>query len=98
MATLTVQEQRPAGTAHGHASSAGELIGVDRLSKVYETGREPVIALEEIDFRVDEGQFVAVVGPSGCGKSTLLKILAGLIPASKGEARLRGTAIAGPRR
>src|SRR5438128_2912407 len=38
------------------------------------------------------------VGPSGCGKSTLLKILAGILPASSGDARLRGTLIDGPRR
>jgi len=40
----------------------------------------------------------AVVAPSGCGKSTLLKILAGILPASSGDARLRGTLIDGPRR
>ena len=39
-----------------------------------------------------------MVGPSGCGKSTLLKILAGILPASSGDARLRGTLIDGPRR
>ena len=55
-------------------------------------------ALDQISFAVGEGEFVAVVGPSGCGKSTLLKILAGLLPTSSGEARLRGTPIAGPRR
>jgi NitT/TauT family transport system ATP-binding protein len=57
-----------------------------------------VRALEAVTFSVSEGEFVAVVGPSGCGKSTLLKILAGLLPTSSGEARLRGTPIAGPRR
>src|SRR5207244_11731770 len=57
-----------------------------------------VHALEQISFSVSEGEFVAVVGPSGCGKSTLLKILAGILPPSKGEARLRGTPITGPRR
>ena len=75
-----------------------ELIAVDGLSKVYETRSGRVTALEGIRFAIDEGQFVAVVGPSGCGKSTLLKILAGLIPASQGEARLGGTPINGPRR
>ena len=40
----------------------------------------------------------SIVGPSGCGKSTLLKILAGLLPASAGEALLNGTPIDGPRR
>ena len=56
------------------------------------------MALEDIDFSVDDGEFVSIVGPSGCGKSTLLKILAGLLPASQGEAELRGTPIDGPRR
>jgi NitT/TauT family transport system ATP-binding protein len=84
--------------ATGVRPGGRELIAVERLSKVYQTGREPVVALEDIDFRVGEGQFVAIVGPSGCGKSTLLKILAGLIPASAGEARLQGTRIEGPRR
>jgi NitT/TauT family transport system ATP-binding protein len=47
---------------------------------------------------VGEGEFLSIVGPSGCGKSTLLKILAGLMPASSGEALLNGTPIDGPRR
>jgi len=71
---------------------------VGRLSKRYDTARGPVPALDDIDFTVGEGEFVAVVGPSGCGKSTLLKILAGLIPATSGGAELRGSPIAGPRR
>src|SRR5690349_21530040 len=98
MATLTLGEQRSAGPPTAPAGDGRELIGVHLLSKVYQTGRAPVVALDNIDFTVGEGQFVAVVGPSGCGKSTLLKILAGLLPASKGEARLQGTPIAGPRR
>src|SRR5690349_8183117 len=98
MATLTLGEQRSAGPPTAPAGDGRELIGVHLLSKVYQTGRAPVVALDNIDFTVGEGQFVAVVGPSGCGKSTLLKILAGLLPASKGEARLQGTPIEGPRR
>jgi NitT/TauT family transport system ATP-binding protein len=74
------------------------LIAVDRLSKIYHTRTGLITALEDIDFAIGEGQFVAIVGPSGCGKSTLLKILTGLIPASQGQARLRGTPIVGPRR
>src|SRR5262245_63973395 len=41
---------------------------------------------------------MSIVGPSGCGKSTLLKILAGLMPASGGEALLNDVPITGPRR
>jgi NitT/TauT family transport system ATP-binding protein len=75
-----------------------EAIAVNRLSKSYATRDGAVVALDRTTFSVGEGEFVAVVGPSGCGKSTLLKILAGILPASSGEARLRSTVIAGPRR
>jgi NitT/TauT family transport system ATP-binding protein len=81
-----------------NGTSGMALIAVTGLSKTYRTRAGMVSALEAIDFSIREGQFVAIVGPSGCGKSTLLKILAGLIPASQGEARLRGTPIQGPRR
>jgi NitT/TauT family transport system ATP-binding protein len=74
------------------------LIVVNDLRKVYGTRTGPVIALQDIRFAIEQGEFVALVGPSGCGKSTLLKILIGLIPASQGEARLCGTAVTGPRR
>ena len=75
-----------------------EAIAVRELSKLYPTRDGRVSALERITFRVGEGEFVAVVGPSGCGKSTLLKILAGILSTTSGEALLRGTPIAGPRR
>src|SRR5919198_4912118 len=80
------------------AGSPGEAIAVRELQKEYQTSRGSVLALDDIDFTVAEGEFVAIVGPSGCGKSTLLKILAGLLPATRGEVTLRGTAVEGPRR
>jgi len=80
------------------ADASGAMIAVRRLGKTYETSRGAVLALEEIDFTVAEGEFVAILGPSGCGKTTLLKILAGLLPTTRGEAQLRGVPIAGPRR
>jgi len=75
-----------------------EVIAVKELSKRYSSRAGSVHALQEINFKVSEGEFIAVVGPSGCGKSTLLKILAGILPPSNGEVRLRGTPITGPRR
>ena len=77
---------------------SSSVIAVNALTKRYAARTGTVSALEAISFSVGEGEFVAVVGPSGCGKSTLLKILAGILPATAGEARLRGTAIAGPRK
>src|SRR5215831_18276820 len=78
--------------------SGVEAISISNLTKQYASRAGAVTALDRISFGVAEGEFVAVVGPSGCGKSTLLKILAGLLATTSGEARLRGTPIAGPRR
>ncbi|MBI3710392.1 MAG: ABC transporter ATP-binding protein [Proteobacteria bacterium] len=89
---------QPAVIAAARERAAPAVIAVSHLTKRYDSGREAIVALENIDFAVGDGQFVAVVGPSGCGKSTLLKILAGLLPATQGEAVLRGTPIDGPRR
>ena len=77
---------------------SADVIHVKGLRKEYGTPRGTVLALDGIDFTVGEGEFVAVVGPSGCGKSTLLKILAGLLPATRGEVNLRSVPITGPRR
>jgi NitT/TauT family transport system ATP-binding protein len=84
--------------AGGMGGIGVDAIAIRELTKHYPSRAGAVTALDDISFAVGEGEFVAVVGPSGCGKSTLLKILAGLLPTSSGEARLRGTPIAGPRR
>ncbi|ACA15325.1 ABC transporter related [Methylobacterium sp. 4-46] len=73
-------------------------IVVRHLSRRFGDASDAVVALKDITFTVGEGEFISVVGPSGCGKSTLLKILAGLLPASDGEAYLNGAKIDGPRR
>jgi NitT/TauT family transport system ATP-binding protein len=75
-----------------------EVIAVRQLSKRYGSRADAILALDDIDFAVPDREFLSIVGPSGCGKSTLLKILAGLIPASEGEALLNGTQIDGPRK
>ena len=75
-----------------------DVIAVRGLGKTYGAAKDAVDALCDIGFTVAEGEFVSIVGPSGCGKSTLLKILAGLMPASDGEARLNDAPIIGPRR
>ncbi len=77
---------------------AGPAISATELSLTYGAGATGVRALDRISFDIPDGAFVAIVGPSGCGKSTLLKILAGLLPATSGTAKLRGTPITGPRR
>lgn len=49
---------------------------------------EPVNALAPVNMEIPEGSFVSLVGPSGCGKSTLLKVLADLMPPTRGHVRI----------
>lgn len=81
----------PAQLAPGEA--VYELSGVE---KTY--GRNGVRALEGITLSLNKGGFSSVIGSSGCGKSTLLKIMAGLIPPTKGRVILAGRPVTGPRR
>jgi NitT/TauT family transport system ATP-binding protein len=72
------------------------LIEYEAVRKIYNSGDDKVVALEEISFNVGEGEFVTVVGRSGCGKSTLLKITSGLLPVTAGAVRVAGTLVRGP--
>lgn len=51
-------------------------------------------ALRDISFLVKRGEFLSIIGPSGCGKSTLLKIIAGLIPSTRGHIENNSSSIA----
>ena len=74
-------------------------IGVRGLSVAFTApdGRT-LRALGPVTFTIEPGQFVCLVGPSGCGKSTLIRVLAGLQPATEGEATLAGQVIDQPSR
>ena len=56
--------------------------------------RQAVHALQNVDFEVEQDEFVAIVGPSGCGKSTLLNLCAGLSFPERGHVVFRGTPVA----
>jgi NitT/TauT family transport system ATP-binding protein len=70
-----------------------ELQGV---SREYHTRSGPVLAIEHMSIAVRESEFVAILGPSGCGKSTVLKMIAGLLPPSRGKVLVDGRAVTGP--
>lgn len=56
------------------------------------------LALQDLNFSVRKGEFLAVLGPSGCGKSTLLKLISGLLSPSEGSVQLDRVPVNGPRR
>ena len=73
------------------------FIELREVTKTYQTlQQETLLALQDISFGVEQGEFVSVVGASGCGKTTLLKIVAGLI-GYQGEVRVGGAPVTGPR-
>ncbi|WP_298819538.1 ABC transporter ATP-binding protein [uncultured Roseibium sp.] len=78
------------------ASSEAPVYELTNVSKTY--ARNAVIALENVNLTLRHGSFTSVIGSSGCGKSTLLKIMAGLIPPTKGRVILQDKPVTGPRR
>lgn len=75
------------------------LIICKDLSKVYSVRiGKPVIALENLNIEIPNGELLAVVGPSGCGKTTFLRLLAGLDRNTRGRMELGGSTIDGPRK
>ena len=70
-----------------------EILRVENLSKVYGKGKNKVVAVDDMNFSVEKGEFVAIVGRSGGGKSTLLHLIGGVDEASNGNIFIDNTKI-----
>jgi putative ABC transport system ATP-binding protein len=64
------------------------MIEVKNLKKEFQSGDSRVVAVDDVSFSVDDGQFASIVGTSGSGKSTLLSMLGGLDKPSEGSVRV----------
>lgn len=71
------------------------ILEVKNISKKYQGKEGEVLAIENVNFRIKEGEFVSIIGPSGCGKSTLLSIISGLEIKTNGEIYIEGEKVEG---
>lgn len=71
------------------------LIEFKNVTKEYGNGETKQLAVDNINFTIEEGEFVVILGPSGAGKTTLLNLLGGMDYATSGEIRINGENITG---
>lgn len=67
-----------------------EILKVLNLTKIYGKGESKVVALDDVSFTVEKGEFVAIIGASGSGKSTLLHLIGGVDKPTKGQVFING--------
>ncbi|HWB85772.1 MAG TPA: AAA-associated domain-containing protein [Bryobacteraceae bacterium] len=72
-----------------------DLVDLTRVSQYYGARQHQFLAVQDVNLKIHEGEFVALLGPSGCGKSTLLRIVAGLMAPSEGRVLYRGQPLRG---
>ena len=66
------------------------IIEFKNVDKIYKTGNHILKAMDNVNFTIDEGEFVVILGPSGAGKSTLLNLLGGLDTVTSGQIIVNG--------
>ena len=66
------------------------IIEFKNVDKIYQSGEQILKAMDNVNFTIEEGEFVVILGPSGAGKSTLLNLLGGLDSVSSGEIIVNG--------
>lgn len=70
------------------------MIELKNVTKVYKLGGEKIFAMDRVNLKIEQGNFIAVVGPSGSGKSTLANVIGGLDTPDSGEVTIDGQNLA----
>ena len=77
--------------------SSHAFLSIEGLTQRYPSPEgEPLTVFENLNFKVEQGEFITVIGHSGCGKSTILNVLAGLDEATEGVVIMEGKEVSGP--
>ena len=69
------------------------ILNLQDISLTYQTLKSETQAIKDINFSINEGEFISIVGPSGCGKTTILSMISGLLKPSSGKIFLDGEEI-----
>src|SRR6516164_1119628 len=72
------------------------ILAVDDVVVRFDTPEGPITAVDDVSFKVRQGEFLSVIGPSGCGKSTLFNVIGGLLSHHDGVVSVGGETISGP--
>lgn len=83
-------ESEGAAESTGATGSNGALISMHNIWKTYQMGVEELHALRDVSFRVEKGEYLAIIGPSGSGKSTLMNLIGCLDSPTKGQYWING--------
>ena len=70
-----------------------EVLKLESISKKYQAKNGETEAIKDVNFSINDGEFVSLIGPSGCGKSTILSIIAGLEKSSTGKLYIEGNLV-----
>jgi putative ABC transport system ATP-binding protein len=76
-----------------YKNGSEHLIELRQVKKIYETAAGTFVALNDVDLKVDTGEFVAVIGKSGSGKSTLINMITGIDRPTSGDVLVANTAV-----